>query len=505
MKRTTAGFCAAALLLSGCSSFHPALPNAQDRLQTTRLQAAIPCGQRDNDTWQKLDACIQETSLWNHLSQFQRIANQHPNSAGHGNRDTGTAGYKASVDYVAGLMRQAGYTVTVQQYTYTASQVAGVPVFETPSHAFTFERDWYAARGSGSGDVTAPIEQPARGDGCAAGDFSGFHRGNVALIGRGNCSFQLQVENAQAADAAAAVLYTPDGPAFQARLVEPATIPVIGALSATSARELIADSRSSAIRRVHVAVRTQSVSGTDYNLIADSPYGDANHTVVVEGHLDSIYGAGMLDNASGSTTILEIALNLAKTPTVNRLRYIWFGGEELGLLGSHYYTKHLAQAQLKQLVFDVDADVTATPNFDIMVADPEFAWNVQRFPQNVVPQSRLGNDLFADFFATSGVVSRNAWFGNDGTDSNSFSLVGVPNTGILTQQECCKHAWETKLWGGFLGNYEGKIPSFNGGCVDTPDRWCDNLSNNDPFILELTSKATAFVTFSLANNAGLGR
>ncbi|MGI8437682.1 MAG: hypothetical protein ACR2NX_12405, partial [Chthoniobacterales bacterium] len=52
------------------------------------------------DTPEKLLASIQLPALWQHLSDFQAIADQHPDRAGHGNRDTGTAGYKASVDYV---------------------------------------------------------------------------------------------------------------------------------------------------------------------------------------------------------------------------------------------------------------------------------------------------------------------------------------------------------------------------------------------------------------------
>ena len=45
----------------------------------------------------------------------------------------------------------------------------------------------------------------------------------------------------------------------------------------------------------------------DYNVIADSKGGDPNHVLVVDAHLDAIFGAGMLDNASGSATILDIA------------------------------------------------------------------------------------------------------------------------------------------------------------------------------------------------------
>jgi len=252
-------------------------------------------------------------------------------------------------------------------------------------------------------------------------------------------------------------------------------------------------------RYIYTKKHTQHKSDVDYNVIADSPFGDPRSVVVIDAHLDAIYGAGMLDNASGSTTILEVALNLAKTHTRNRLRYIWFGGEELGLLGSRYYTTHLSHAELKRIVFDVDADVTATPNFDILIADPANAGKVKRFPRNVVPQSKIGNDFFADFFNTGGVISRPARFGNDGTDSLSFSLAGVPNSGILTGQDCCKRRWETLLWGGYRGDYEGIVPGFHEACVDKPNRWCDNLSNDDPFVLELASKAVAYVTFKLAN------
>ena len=236
-------------------------------------------------------------------------------------------------------------------------------------------------------------------------------------------------------------------------------------------------------------------------MIADSSSGDPNHVVVVDAHLDSIFGPGMLDNASGSTTILEIALQMSGTPTRNQLRYIWFGGEEIGLLGSAYYTTHLTQEEQSHIAFDLDADVTATPNYDYEVADPRFGYNVSQFPPNVVPDSQKGNQFFADYFSSVGVPSRPAPFGNTGTDSNSFALIGIPDTGILTRQDCCKGPAEVALWGGYLGNYEGNIPSYDGGCVDRPNLWCDDLSNNDPAVLALASKATAYVTFQLANYA----
>src|SRR2546429_5953724 len=86
----------------------------------------------------------------------------------------------------------------------------------------------------------------------------------------------------------------------------------------------------------------------DWNVIADSQGGDKNHVVVVDAHLDAIYGEGMLDNASGSATILDIAQMMKNVNPVNKLRFIWFGGEELGLLGSLHYVTNLSPTELGQ-------------------------------------------------------------------------------------------------------------------------------------------------------------
>jgi|SRR5579863_5200539 len=475
------------------------------------------CQTRVNDSSEKLLECIQLNSLWSHLSQFQKIANENKID-GHGYRDTGTPGYKASVAYVAGLMRQAGYHVTIQTYQINTSEVTGVPRFSTPEASYTLTRDWFVARLSGGGMLTAAI-QPTVGssNGCFPGDFASFVPGKIVLLERGACAYDKQVANAERAGAAAIVLYNRDaqamlgedskpgasgpndGSAFQARLTRQASIPVVVASFAVGS-ELDRQYAAGNAPVVHLDIRTRRRSTTDYNVIAESTFGDPRHTVVVEGHLDSIFGAGMLDNASGSTTILEIALNMAKTSTRNRLRYIWFGGEEIGLFGSAFYTQNLTNAQRKRIAFDIDADVTATPNFDIQIADPAFAFNVDQFPKNVVPQSEIGNDFFKNYFSSIGVPSQPAPFGNSGTDSNSFALIGIPDSGILTEQDCCKGQSEVDLWGGFLGNYEGNIPSFDGGCVDMPNRWCDNLSNNDPFVFGMVSKATASVVFKMANH-----
>ena len=124
-------------------------------------------------------------------------------------------------------------------------------------------------------------------------------------------------------------------------------------------------------------------------MIADSRGGDPNHVVVVDAHLDAIYGAGMLDNASGSATILDIAHMMRKVHPRNKLRFIWFGGEELGLLGSTYYVNTSEPDRAGQIGYDLDADVTATPNYDIGILDPAAPDFFGRTVTTTFPQQRV--------------------------------------------------------------------------------------------------------------------
>ncbi|MDX6665078.1 MAG: hypothetical protein QOG68_1284, partial [Solirubrobacteraceae bacterium] len=86
-----------------------------------------------------------------------------------------------------------------------------------------------------------------------------------------------------------------------------------------------------------------------------------------------------------------------------------------------------------------------------------------------------------------------------GTDAFSFNEVGIPASGLLTGQDCCKSPEEVQLFGGQTGNYEGNLGTTDGGCVDNPFLWCDNLlNNNDPKVLTFMSKAFANTVVRMA-------
>jgi Zn-dependent M28 family amino/carboxypeptidase len=474
------------------------------------------CNSRVNNTPSKLVDCINRADLMAHLQAFQDIANAHPGADGHPSRDPGEPGYLASVDYVANAMRNAGYNVTIQPYTFEYSAFVGVPSLSEASptaRSFALVTDWNA--GQSNGDATGAQIKPAGGilipstggstSGCATSDFVGM-AGKIALIQRGTCTFSQKIQNAQDAGAVGVVIFNEGNTAtrldaFIGSLSSIPSIPVAFtsfAVGESLYNEYNAGTPPVMNLSVHVIIDPNRL---DWNVIAESKGGDPNHVLVVDAHLDSIHGSGMLDNATGSAAILDIAQKMAHVTPQNKLRFIWFGGEELGEFGSKFYVGNLSATDLSHIFYDLDADVFGTPNYDIGILDPAavdfFGRTVStQFPANVYEPSKIARDQAVDFFDALGL--NHIFFSPVGTDAEQFNLAGIPASGLLTGQDCCKTQEEVDLFGGSLGNYEGNVPSFDGGCVDLPFRWCDNIDNVDPANFELMSKAFANMVARMA-------
>jgi hypothetical protein len=511
-----------ALVIGLVAAVGPVTPTSAGAITSTE------CAARVNDTPSKLVECIQTDDLWNHMKAFQAIADANPGPDGHASRNSGEPGYKASVDYVARLMTEAGYNVTIQTYKFLYFAYTGIPQFSEVSptaHDYVISDEWNPGQSLGSttadlqpagGIIIPPTPTSSSTSGCTAGDFSGFVSGRVALIQRGGCNFGVKVQNAQAAGASGVIIFNEGNPGRTAvlsgSLVDAAgnqivpTIPV-AFTSFDTGHQFLVEYQQAVSGGTALPVMKLDVQGIvdpnrdDYNVIAESKGGDPNHVVVVDAHLDAIYGAGMLDNASGSATILDIAQMMKNVNPRNKLRFIWFGGEELGLLGSTYYVNNLSSSDASHIGYDLDADVTATPNYSIGVLDPAgpdlFGRTVTAtFPNRVYKASTVARDQAINYFDSIG--KNHILFSPVGTDAFSFNAIGVPASGLLTGQDCCKTQEEVDLFGGFTGNYEGNVPSTDGGCVDNPFLWCDNLSNNDPEVLTFMSKAFADMTVRMA-------
>ena len=400
-----------------------------------------------------------------HQQQLQDIAD-----ANGGTRASGTPGYDRSADYVARVLEQAGLKVTRQRFEFPFFQELSDPVFQrtAPPPTVTYtpsdegDTGFFTLDYSGAGDVTAavqpvggivlpPTPTPTSQSGCLADHFTGFTAGNIALIQRGTCTFGEKAVNAEAAGAAAVIIFNEGQPgrtaAFDGTLGAPVGIPVIG-VSFALGQEFAAGGVTA-----HVKVDAISEPRMTENVFAETKFGSKKHVVVVGAHLDSVLeGPGINDNGSGTAVILDIAQKVSALRLFprNQLRFAFWGAEESGLLGSEHYVANLNEEQLSRIMLNLNFDMMGSPNFVRFVYDGDGSGD----PENPVgpPGSDKIEQVFERFFEFRGLQTEPTAF--DGrSDYGPFIAEGIniPAGGLFSGAEVLKTPEQAAIYGGTAG------------------------------------------------------
>jgi Zn-dependent M28 family amino/carboxypeptidase len=460
------------------------------------------CEKRVNNTINKLLECLTVDGIRAHQAAFQEFADADPN----GTREASGLGYQLSVDYVAGLLDDAGYDVTIQEFDFPffEEQVPGEleQIAPDPTVYPYFDDAGFATMSySGSGDVTAiaegvdiidPVGQPANTStsGCEPGDFDGFTAGNIAIVQRGSCSFAQKASNAEAAGAVGVVIFNEGQPgrtvAFLGTLGGPGIgIPVVGAAYD------VGDELAAGGVTVRMFVDATSEIRQSSNVLAESTSGDPDNVVMVGGHLDSVAeGPGIQDNGSGSAAILEIALKMAKVKPKNQVRFAWWGAEEAGLLGSEHYVAELTQEEADQIALYLNFDMIGSPNYFFGIYDGDDSDGVGAGPG---PEgSAQIEDTFEEYFDLVGEPYEGTDFSGR-SDYGPFIAIDIPAGGLFTGAEGIKTADQAAIYGGTAG--EQFDPCYH--------LACDTFDNISLHALAINGDAIAYATLNYAMSTEL--
>ena len=442
------------------------------------------CDNRVNNTFKKLLECVTLGGVREHQAAFQAIAD-----ANGGIRAAGTPGYDASLQYVVDRMTAAGYNVTLNAFPFVF--VPPALLQQIAPSAATYETG--AFTGTGYGDVTANVTavdlQLGLGNtsnsGCEAADFAGFPAGNIALVQRGTCTFAVKALNAQAAGASAVIIFNQGNTILRVDLIigtlapSSATIPVVGASYNSGAA--LSQPGSSARVKVDPA---QNI--TQYNVIAESKFGDPNNVVMAGAHLDSVQrGPGINDNGSGSAVLLEVAEQMAKVKPRNMVRFAWWGAEEAGLVGSTAYVNGLNQAEKDRITLYLNFDMVGSPNHVFFIYDGDDSDAVGAGPGPA--GSTQIEKTFEAFYTMRGIPFKGTDFSGR-SDYGPFIATGIPSGGLFTGAEGIKTADEAVTWGGTAGQQYDP-------CYHLA---CDTYANNNDFALDVNSDAIAFSVLQYA-------
>ncbi|TSD84866.1 M20/M25/M40 family metallo-hydrolase [Mycobacterium sp. KBS0706] len=438
-----------------------------------------------------LQRAVTVAGIRQHLTALQAIA-----TANGGNRAAGLPGYKASVDYVKQRLQRAGYQVTLQPFQFDFFLETGTPEFArvSPSpRAYTPNTDFATTLYSASTEVTGrvvptnnivlpPTPEPSSASGCEAADYPPETAGAIALIQRGTCPFAQKAEMAEAAGAIGVIIMN-EGQPGRTEVVEGVGLgaprPYPGVFTTFEVgNELYTQAQSGPVT-VRIKVEAINEPRTTWNVIADTRFGNPNKIVTVGAHLDSVQvGPGINDNGSGTATNLEVAEQVGRRQLLlrNKVRFAFWGGEELGLLGSTHYVESLSDAEKAKILLNLNFDMLGSPNYVRFVYDG----NGSDTPDAGPDGSGLIENVFLAHFARKNLATTPTAF--DGrSDYGPFIENGIPAGGLFSGAENVKSEAEARIYGGTAGQpYDA--------CYHQP---CDGIANISNTALDQFSDAVA--------------
>ena len=488
MAATAAAILTAALVYTAPAQAGHQLATALDDVDTTALTEGVSVN-----------------GIMQHERQFQKIA-----AANDGTRASGTPGYDASADYVARKLRQAGYDVRRQTFTFPFfRELSPATLTQLTPDEQALETAIYEY--SGSGDVSGSViptndlvipatPAPSSTSGCEASDFDPApSEPSIALVQRGTCTFEIKADNAKAAGYDAVIIFNEGNPGRTdlavGTLGAPKDIPVVG-LSYADAVALNEDiTAGGATARVTTEVEVDLERETQ-NVIADLPAkaktAHSDQVVVVGAHLDSVVeGEGINDNGSGSSAILETAEQMAALKLTKKLqrpvRFAFWGAEESGLLGSEHYVANLSEANLAKIYANLNYDMLGSPNYVRFVYDGDGSDTSPAGP----PGSGEIEKVFTDFFDSKGLESDPTEFSGR-SDYGPFIAVGIPAGGLFSGAEGVKTPEQAAVYGGTAG--EAYDPCYHQDCDDITNLNMDALNE----LGDAAAHATGVLTMSKA-------
>lgn len=279
-----------------------------------------------------------------------------------GIRAAGSEAEVKAADYIAEQLGAMGYQISRQRFTISTFQDKGSRL-NIDGDARTIET--LVMQFSGSGRAEGLLMVGGQG---SPSDFqNGVARGKIVLVERGNLTFQEKVKNAKAGGAVAVVIYNnvAQSAPMQGDLREAVDLPVI-AINRDDGNYLknLVERRGTVRARVETNLLMEQKPSFNVQAVTANA-GSRRPIIVVGGHYDSVpAGPGANDNASGIGVMLELARLLAREQRAE-LRFVAFGAEEVGLIGSRAY--------VDQLTADERGRIVAMLNLDMVAVGPAIA------------------------------------------------------------------------------------------------------------------------------------
>ena len=384
--------------------------------------------------------------MYTHLRKLQEIAD-----ANRGNRAEGTPGYDASVDYVAGVLKDKGFDVQTPEFDRLDRTEGGNPTLTVAGRRYHVDQASLLVPTPPAG-LNAITLRPQKAPGCTAADYGSVRvKGAIAVVDDTGCSVGVKQSAAVAKGAVGLLVVSAPGPTggppglFAPGYYQQLTVPV----------GVIGNDADAALRRTKARVRlvldSKPVMVKSRNIVAQTKTGDTKNVVLAGAHLDSsVRSPGINDNGSGVAALLEAASALGSQPRItNAVRFAFWGSEGEG---PTKYVRGLARDQLDDVAMYISVDMLGSPNAGYFTYDgDQSAQPNPNIPSQTVPAGSAGVErTLAGYLNLAGVRPADLPLSTT-TDYGPFLAAGIPVGGLTAGSSQRKTEVQARLWGGRAG------------------------------------------------------
>ena len=235
--------------------------------------------------------------------------------------------------------------------------------------------------------------------------------GSIALIERGVTTFEEKVNRVADAGAVGAIIFNNEEGQFHGTFYNPSRIPAVS-ISQADGRRLLALLEQG---EQEATAWVGDVDSPSRNVIADKRgTTDDGRAVIIGAHYDTVAATeGASDNGAGVATVLTLAEYMAGRDYPFDVRIIFFGSEEIGLLGSNHYVDNMSEEEIENTIAMLNFDALGSGTRLDTAGDPALTDRTHA----------IGFDLGMEL----GRFSEERWAGLGGaSDHGPFRLAGIP-------------------------------------------------------------------------------
>ena len=179
-------------------------------------------------------------------------------------------------------------------------------------------------------------------------------------------------------------------------------------------------------RTMHIELQGENYDAASCNVVATIEGTEKSEEIISFGaHFDSVnFSTGVYDNMSGSVIIMELLRYFAKHRPARTLKFMWYGSEEQGLLGSKAWVA-AHEDELNKHVLMINIDVAA-PILGFNAAPVLATERAVGYVDAVMREAGIACDTKLDIYSSDCIP-----FADKGVPAVNFCRFGAEGAGYI--------------------------------------------------------------------------